>query len=349
MICAIDFGSCCIRSVFRNPRTPGRLSMYAEKSEYALIPDTGHHRRSLADQQIPFAECEGSLAVVGNNAARAQWLSRVPCTPLFVEGAVPSDDPPARQMLSVLTEAMLPPVDAERSLCVLTVPGVPDESPRVQKNAEFLSRLVRMRGYSPFVVNPAEASLLATCHDATFTGISIVMGAETTSVCIARYGISLAKESIAIGSNWIDTEVAKQFQIQVWDEDGNAFIDMESIRQWKQQSCPHLRNAVGDRERMMSRLYTVVLDRVTRTVAQLLQSTPVRNALHRQKLAVMLSGGATMIEGFASLLTERFIEHEIAERIQSIRLAPDPATAVVRGALIFGELEARALAVEEAA
>jgi actin-related protein len=84
-------------------------------------------------------------------------------------------------------------------------------------------------------------------------------------------------------------------------------------------------------------------------VAQLLQSTPVRNALHRQKLAVMLSGGATMMEGFASLLTERFIEHEIAERIQSIRLAPDPATAVVRGALIFGELEARALAVEEAA
>jgi molecular chaperone DnaK (HSP70) len=66
-------------------------------------------------------------------------------------------------------------------------------------------------------------------------------------------------------------------------------------------------------------------------------------------LSVVLSGGATRIEGFASLLTEQFVEHEIAERILSVRCSQDPATAVVRGALIYGELEARASATEEAA
>ncbi len=349
MICAIDFGSCWIRSVFRNPTAPERLSLYVEKSEYALIANSEQHRRTLRDEQIPFAECEGSLVVVGNNAIKAQWLSRVPCTALLVDGLVPTDDAPARQMLSVLTEAMLPPLKNDRNLCVLTIPGPCDKSAQAISNKEFLSRLVRMRGYLPLVVNPAEASLLATCSDATFTGISIVMGAETTSICIARYGMSLATETIATGSNWIDSEVARQFQIQTWDEEGNAYLDIENIRQWKLKGNLHIRNAIGDRERMMSRLYSVVLDRITRTVAQMLNSTSVKTALQKQRLSVMLSGGASMVDGFASLLTERFIEHEIAERILSIRCAQDPTTAIVRGSLIYGELEARALSVEEAA
>jgi len=349
MICAIDFGSCWIRTVFRNAANPHRLSMYVEKSEYALIADSETHQKILIEQQIPFAQCEGSLVVVGNNAAKAQWLSRVPCASLLRDGIVPTDDPPARQMLSLLTEAMLPSLFGATNLCAVTVPGLRDGSDQSRKNEEFLCRLVRMRGYIPIVVDPSEAALLATGNDNSFTGISIVIGAETTHIGIARYGMMLASETLAIGSNWIDSEVARHFQAQRWDEAGNVYLDLDNIRQWKEQADVHLQTALGDRERMMSRLYTVVLDRVSRTIAQMLSSAPVHRALQRQRLSVMLAGGATMIDGFVSLLTERFIEHEIAERVQSIRCAPDAATAVVRGALICGELESRALSVEGAA
>lgn len=349
MICAIDFGSCWIRSVFRNPLNPERLSMYSERSEYSLIANIAPHHRTLQSQEIPFAECEGSLAVVGNNATKVQWLSRVPCTPLLVDGMVPTDDPPARQMLSVLTEAILPPLQGSHNLCVVTVPGFRHHSAQSTKNEEFLCRLVKMQGYTPVVVHPAEAALLAIGSDAAFTGISIVMGAETTNLCMARHGVVIAFETLTIGSNWIDSEVARQFQVQIWDEDGNAYLDLESIRQWKQEGKVHLRNALGDRERMMSRLYSVILDRVARTVSQMLAITSVRDAFQSQRLTVMLAGGATMIEGFISVLTERFIEHEVADRIHSIRSAQDPATAVVRGALIYGELEAHAVLAEDAA
>jgi hypothetical protein len=203
------------------------LSLFSERSEYALITNTEQHRRSLLDQRIPFAECEGALVVVGNSAEKAQWLSRVPRTPLLVDGNVPADDPPARQMLSVLTEAILPPFPGERNLCVLTIPGLRDGSEQSVKNEEFLCRLVRMRGYQTLVVNPAEAALLASCSDASFTGISIVMGAETTTICISRYGMPLITETIAIGGNWMDTEIARQFHVQVWDEEGNSYLDIE--------------------------------------------------------------------------------------------------------------------------
>ncbi|HQX53379.1 MAG TPA: cell division protein FtsA [Planctomycetaceae bacterium] len=349
MICAIDFGSCRIRSVFRNPQTPERLSMYSERSEYAMISKTTQHQLAIETQHIPHAECDQALVVYGNHVTDAEWLSRVPNAPLFADGAVPSDDAPARQILMLLTQSMLPKAEGSRNVCVLTVPGVRDGSDQAQTNEAFLSHLVQMSGFRPFVVDPAEAALLATCSDASFTGLCIVMGAQTTTICIARYGMLVSSETLPIGCNWIDAEIAKHFGVRVFDETGTAFLDIESVRQWKADSRINLKQPTGDRERMLSRLYAVVLDRVTRTVTQMLASASARSALHQKRFSVMLAGGGVQAEGFSNLLTEKFIEHDIADRALSIRIASDPETAVVRGALIYGELEARALAVEEAA
>ncbi len=349
MICAIDFGSCRIRSVFRNPQTPERLTMFSERSEYTLLTNTDEHRQALEAQSVSYAECDQALVVFGNRAARVQWLSRVPRTALLTDGNVPSDDAPARQILSLLTESMLPNTSGSQNLCVLTVPGLRDGSDQAKKSEAFLYRLVQMQGFQPIVVSSAEAALLATSNDAAFTGVSIVMGAEATTICVARLGMPIASETLAIGGNWIDTELARHFKVQMFDEAGTAYLDIESIRLWKLKSGVNLKHALGDRERMLVRLYTDILERVCRTLNQMLDSAPVRLALNKQRLTVMLAGGAVMVDGLTTLLTEQFIQHDIADRILSVRIAPDPETAVVRGALIFGELESRALKSEAAA
>ena len=347
MICAIDYGSCWIRSAFRSPEPPPRLVMYAEKSEYAMLPASDVHRRSLTEQSIPYAECDGSMAVVGNHAAKAQWLSRVPCTSLLADGVVPTSDPPARQMLSLLTDAMLPLPMVKGAPCAVAVNAVPTKSE--DHSAEFLCRLVRMRGYEPLLVNPAEAALLASGRDAAFTGISIVCGAQSTALSVSRLGVQLAAETLKIGSNWVDTEIAKQFQIQSWDDDGTCYLDLESVRRWKAESGVHLRNPLAERERVLVRLSTVLLDRVTRSIVQLLASPAVRTVLQQQRLALVLSGGGVLLDGFSSVLTERLVEHGIAERVLYVRVAQDAATAVVRGALIMAELEARRASMADAA
>ena len=350
MICAIDFGSCRIRSVFRNPQTPGRLTMFSERSEYTLLPNTEEHRFSLDFKAVPYAECNQALVVFGNHAAKVQWLSRIPCTALLAGGVVPSDDAPARQMLSLLTEAMLPlSSSGAQDLCVMTVPGLRDGSDQSKSNEGFLQRLVELRGYHPLVVNAAQAALLATCSDSLFTGVSLVIGAETTIIGVARLGMLIASETIAIGGNWIDTELAKMFRVQMFDEAGTAYLNIESVRQWKIESGVNLLTSLGDRERTLARLYTTLLGRVSRTVAQILETPHVGVALQKQRLSVMLAGGAVMVDGFADLLTEQLTQHGIADRILSVRLAPDPEIAVVRGALIFGELESRVLKMEVAA
>ena len=349
MICAIDFGCSRIRSVYRNPQTPDRLTMYSERSEYTLLRNTDQHRHALEAERVPYAECGETLVVFGNNAAKAQWLSRVPRTALLTDGLVPSDDAPARQMLNLLTESIMPKDPGKNNICVLNIPGVRDGSSQANKNEAFLSHLVQMQGYTPLVVNAAEAALLATCSDAAFTGVSIVVGAETTTVCVARLGLVLASETIAVGGNWIDSEMARQFKVQMFDEIGTAYLDLESIRQWKLDASPHLINAHGDRERQLSRLYSVVQERIVRSIRELTAQSSVRAALNHQRLSVMAAGGAVKVNGFADLLTEQLIQHDMADQILAVRTAPDPETAVLRGALIYGELESSGFQSEAAA
>lgn len=349
MICAIDFGSCRIRSVFRDPQSRGRLMMYSERSEYTLIANTDQHRQTLESDAVPYAECDQALVVFGNYATKMRWLSRVPSTPLLTDGIVPSDDAPARQMLNLLTESVLPKPSRESGICVLTLPGLRDGSNQANKNEAFLCQLVQMRGYTPVVVNSAEAALLATCSDNAFTGVSIVMGAETTSICVARLGVTLACETIAVGGNWIDSEIARQFNVQMFDEAGTAYLDVERVRQWKADQSPHLKNALGEREQALSRLYGVVLERIVRCVAQLQAQTSVQKVLNGQRLSIMAAGGPVKPEGFVTLLTEQLIRQNIAGQILSVKKASDPETAVLRGALIRAELESSAFNSEAAA
>lgn len=349
MICAIDFGSCRIRSIFRDPQSRARLMMYSERSEYTLIANTDQHRQTLERDEVPYAECDQTLVVFGNSATKAQWLSRIPRTALLTDGIVPSDDAPARQMLNMLTESVLPKSSRESGICVLTIPGVRDGSIQANKNEAFLCRLVQMRGYTPVVVNSAEAALVATGSDNAFTGVSIVMGAETTSICVARLGMTLASETIAVGGNWIDSEIARQFRVQMFDDAGTPYLDLESVRRWKADSAPHLKNVLGDRERTLSRLYVVALERIVRCVAQLQAQTSVRKALNGQRLSIIAAGGAVIPDGFTTLLTEQLINQNIASQILSVKTASDPETAVLRGALIVGELESSAFSSEAAA
>jgi hypothetical protein len=55
------------------------------------------------------------------------------------------------------------------------------------------------------------------------------------------------------------------------------------------------------------------------------------------------------VHGFADLLTEQLIQHDIADQILAVKTAPDAETAVLRGALIYGELESSGFQSEAAA
>lgn len=337
MITAIDFGCHAIRSAFRESVAGAPVRMFSEKSEYITLPNIPRYQQLLDAQNVSRAVCEDTLAVYGNQAARSRWLSRLPSASLFNGGAVPSDDPPARQMLDLICTAILPKPDAGLNLCVFSVPG----SERRADSRTFLSRLIRMRGYESMAVQAGEVVVLAEGSDTSFTGISVVVGAETSEVSVSRLGVSLASTIIPVGGDWIDIELARQFQIQVFDEDGGAWLDLETVREWKHNPDRNLQNSVGEREKVLTRLYGAILDRIAQAAHRLLCQPNVQSIIERERLNVICCGGATRISGFPSALTERFVDHDLVDRVQSVRTVDDPELTVVRGLLISGELESR--------
>ncbi len=345
MITAIDFGCFAIRSAFREENVGAPVSMYSERSEYIVLPNIERYRQLLDAHQVARAECEDTLAVYGSQASQARWLSRMPSASIFNGGMVPADDPPARQMLDLICAAILPVPTNGRNLCAFTIPG----SERTEMSREFLARLIRMRGFEPFPVDAAEATILAEGSETSFSGISVVIGAETSHICVSRLGVTLAATAIPVGADWVDIELARQFQVQVFDEEGTAWLDLEAVREWKHSSDRNLRNPVGEREKVLSRLYLALLDQVAQATQQLLNSPTVKARIGAERLHVICAGGAIQIAGFASALTERFVDHDIAGQIQSVRTVDKPDQAIVRGALIAGELEVRSRRTSRAA
>jgi len=239
----------------------------------------------------------------------------------------------------VLAEAMLPQNVSEPTNCFFTAP----RGRLNRENVIFLERLIRMHGFVPHYFNAGPAAILSSGSESCFTGVAIVIGAESSEISVNRYGIEIAGATIEVGANWIDTELARQFRIQTWDETGECYLDLEAVREWKHNSGTHLRNAIGERGKTLARLYGTVLNQIARSTRELINSPAVKSAMGNDRLALICAGGPTQIGGFASTLTERFVEHETADRILSIRTADDPETAVVRGLLIQGELEERRL------
>ncbi len=118
----------------------------------------------------------------------------------------------------MICSAILPTPGTSLNLYAFTVPG----SERRDVSKEFLSRLIRMRGYEPLALSAADVVMLAEGSDTSFSGISVVIGAETSEVSISRLGITLVSTVIPVGADWIDIELARQFEIQMFDETGEA-------------------------------------------------------------------------------------------------------------------------------
>lgn len=347
MICALDFGCGTLRSLCRSGGPGSRLQRLEMRSEYAAVPDTALHRRALSDQGVPYALGEGVLLIVGNDVERTRWLTRIPASPLFPGGRVPRTDAPARQLLHILTGCLLPSAGPGEDLCVLIAPaadarGAEDELLRAESagGVAFLRRLVEMSGFRAVELGAAEAALLSAWPDSQYTGISIVLGAESSSWCLARRGLVQSAGWLPAGGNWVDAELAKQLRLHVWDADGAAYLDTPRVSSWRRQQSVDVRQPRDEQEQQLSRLVRSVLQQLAMAVLQHLEhSEGLVQSL--RPVQVVLAGGFAAVSGVPELLAEQLSAAAGGVQRFLVQRATAPDTAVLRGGLIYGELEQR--------
>jgi hypothetical protein len=339
MITAIDFGNTEIRVAMRSEERPYRLRFSAERAAYRLIPDQYAIRSVLDRLGIPCVTCENSIAVIGNQVTECRWLNQLPLAPLLDRTSDGTSDLPARQMINLLVESLLPKSLDSSSICAMVLPessGAADSSQN-----EFLRRLVRMRGYEVLEIPAAEAAILSTGSDFSFTGCCVVMGAEETQVCIARNGVSLVTRSLPQGGSVMDRELCSRMKIHVWDREGNCYLDVERAEEKKTDSGISLMHPAGDFQNMLSELYADFVEQILGTVGSLLEDTAVARCLPPSGIPLILTGGASAVGQLKEFVAERLIRRRLADRIDRLFVSPENRTAVLRGALIAAELASK--------
>ncbi len=148
---------------------------------------------------LPFLELDRELVLIGE--AAIAWSDHAPVTvrALLPDGRLPADDGLAREVLTFLLDAVLPPAMFPHEVCALTIPGelFPDE-PGVERS--FFSQLVKLRGYEPLVMGQGMAAVLAELGDAGFSGIGISLGASQCEFALVHCGAEQARCSIPWGT-----------------------------------------------------------------------------------------------------------------------------------------------------
>ncbi|VAX38147.1 hypothetical protein MNBD_PLANCTO02-2328, partial [hydrothermal vent metagenome] len=258
MSIALDFGQYQIRSLRRKEN---RLVSRHVRSVYTALPDSLERRNTLEKVHVPYAVSERELLIIGDAADEYSQMFQVPCIPLLPGGKVPSDDPPARQILGAIVDSLLPEPTEENETCGLTIPGdsLSQQTGMIDPTTGFLRRLIQLRGYKPVILSAGMALALAELVSHSFTGIGMSIGAGSCDVSLTHHGFEIARCVVPRGGNWIDEQIAHQWKNYSWDVTGNQYLDTDNVSRWKQGFEGSLLEPKNVREQLLSDLYTELL------------------------------------------------------------------------------------------
>jgi hypothetical protein len=333
MTIALDIGAQTVRSLRRQGT---RLVARRSRLAYAVLPGSPEHRRLLDAARIPFAVCGGQFVLIGGQAVDSAGLFRERVCTALCGGKLPGDNPLARQVVAAVIDAVLPRAREPGEVCCLTLPGGDGLE---GAEAEFLTRIVRLAGYTPVTIPAGMALLLAELSRVSFTGVALSFGAATCEMTVAHRGREIASTGITRAGEWIDSQIAEQEGCFIWDAAGRRHFDSEAVAMLKARQTEPLTTSSSKCGQRLAALYRDVIDELCRRAASAFADVPLLATLPRP-LEFVVSGGPVRAAGFADLLNERLQATPLPLALAPARIADDPEYTIARGCLIGAELEA---------
>ena len=144
MSAALDLGTSRLRSLRHEN---DRLLARGCRSEYLVMEELPAVRRVLDLANVAYARCEGAVMLLGDCAGEYASIFGVPCHPVFPQGRIPRNDPPARQALAAMIEGLLPDPSEPGEICCMTISGIAanDEGTPRQKRRYGRSQILALR------------------------------------------------------------------------------------------------------------------------------------------------------------------------------------------------------------
>jgi hypothetical protein len=325
----------------------GELVGRRSPATYIAMPPDNAEKRLLERARIPYATCEGSTIVFGRHADELAPLLHVPRLPVMPGGCLPEEDPLGRQLIAAIIDSLLcePLIRGEKCAVMLPLAVPPREDTR---EWQFISRLVRLRGFEPVLVDTLAAAALSGLGHAGFTGLALVIDSTASGLALVHRGSVEMRTTIPLGGDWIDEHLARKTERLVWDMDGACYVDVDAIVRWKQERAPNLHTPQNDEVQLLAYIYEQLLQDLLKAFASESGALPLTSSM-RQPCSVVCCGTPTMLAGFPRLLADQIDRARLAISVSELRSPDDGEYAITRGGLIRAEIESQPIRRWEAA
>ncbi|MGQ0637161.1 MAG: hypothetical protein ACT4QC_21340 [Planctomycetaceae bacterium] len=341
MSLALDLGAHACRSLRMGPTG---LASRRCRSTAAIVRDDDLARNWLKRLDLPGISCDDRLLVPGDAADQLARMFRTPCQDLLPDALVPDEDAVTRQLVALIVDSLTPLSTMPGEVCCFTQPAdrpgaAGEEALDLQRRRHFISRLLRLRGYTPLSINPALALVLAEMEPERFTGLGICLGASGADIVLAHRGIAVAATRLPLGGRWVDEQFASAAGCTTDDAFGQRVLDVELARSTKEQVS--LVGPADSVQRLVADCYLRLANELSRAIEMLLESHTLLVRFARPLTAVC-GGGPARMPGFVEMFSRALERRVPTDQIGAVRLERPGEFNVARGCLIQALLETQA-------
>lgn len=144
------------------------------------------HKKMLKLSQTSFAEVDGRLLVIGDEALSCANLFNREARRPMSGGVMNSGEVDAQQVISLMMKQVLgdPVKEGERCCYSVPAPAIDVVGSDVTYHKAILGKILRELGYQPEASNEAQAVIFSECLKENFSGIGISYGCLTPDTCI---------------------------------------------------------------------------------------------------------------------------------------------------------------------
>lgn len=329
----LDLGSTEFRSI---RMTNGRLVGRKIPAYYCVLDDKPSNRRLLEQAQIPYATAKEALIVIGEAALELSTLIHCPVIPVMLEGRLPWNDPVGRQVCVIMIESLVPNADQTESHCSISRSSFMDKERGDTSN--FLFKILELRGYEVTTLDSGTAVILAELQHYDFSGLAIVVGAESVSVSLTHLGKPIFEEAYKQGFRSIEQRFSLNRHRYLWDSQGNQYLDMQSIKNWLQSNDISLsKPQTGDELWIAEQCDNLVRSALDSMLTDLIKVS--KQGQFRNRLPVVISGGAAKLQGFESLVENVLNKSGVPIRTQEVFKSSLEPYSVAKGLLVNSSLQ----------
>ena len=292
--------------------------------------------------------------LIGEDAIKTAAITRGKLQRPMRKGVINPDDSNAILILKEIIRGVVGGPSYSGEFCSMSIPApsiddvIDDTMVDYHKGTMFIA--LENIGYNVFAINEGLAIVFAenptTTDDdgnkAVFTGIGISFGAGMVNICLAYKGSPNVKFSICKSGDWIDNSVAKAVGLSkniskatIWKEKYLDFVknwttaDIKALG-YTSSSDINRFNLINDAFKLY---YKSLIDMLLNAFVD--EFEKVGGKVFEDKVEIILSGGASLPNGFDTFFTSTLLRHsDFPLNIGKVRQAKDPLKAVAIGALV---------------